>query len=335
MKPRALERLPATLLLLLLAAFLPGCNAGPPASPAGDEVNLFGTSVPSGDQLIPVTGFGLEVAGCDPRGTFLNFRLSDALAKDNAAKLAVEFDGRAAQCQHPMGDAWILSCSIPPLAIFPVLVVVKMDEAVVAQFSYDGASCPVPVYQQAGQTLAAPMIATNSATAAALAPMSSRGGSAPTRWVLWPTFTPLPTWPGQPTSTAQASTSTDPPPAQPSPTEPPPTQPQPTQPQPTQAQPTQPQPTEPPPTAPPPTSGPRPSPTHKATPTEKPAPTQKPPPTQRPTPTPKPPDPTEPPPQPTDPPTEPPTQPAAASMPVFNAAGLGLAGALPRLTLAA
>ncbi len=332
MKSRALERLPATLLLLLLAAFLSGCNAAPPASAAGDEVNIFATSAPSGGQAIPVTGFGLEVAGCDPRGTFLNFRFSGALAQDSAAKLAVEFDGRPAQCQHPMGDASILSCSIPPLSMFPVLVVVKSNEAVVAQFSYDGASCPVPVYQQAGQTLPVPMIATNSATAAVLATMSSRGGSAPTTWVLLPTFTPLPTLPGQPTSTTPASTLTVPP-AQPSPTEPPtseppPTQPQPTEPPPTQPQPTQPPSTEPPPTAPPPTSGPKPSPTQKPPPTEKPSPTQKPPPTQRPTPTPKPP-------QPTEPPTEPPTQPAAASMPRFEAAGLHLAGSPQLITLAA
>ncbi len=330
MNSRALERWPATLLLLLLAAFLSGCGAGSPASTAGDEVNMFATSASSGGQAIPVTGFGLEVAGCDPRGTFLNFRLSEALAQDTAAKLAVEFDGRPAQCQHPLGDESILSCTIPPLSMFPVLVVVKMNEAVVAQFSYDGASCPVPVYVPAGQTAPVPLIATNSATAAALATVSSRGGSASTPWVLWPTFTPLPTWPGQPTPTTPASTSTEPSPVLPSPTEPPPTQPQPTEPQPTQPPsteppPTQPPSTEPPPTAPPPTSGPRPSPTPKPPPTQKPTPTQKPPPTPKPTNTPRPPHPTE-------PPTEPPTQPSGS---IFNAAWLRPAESPWRLILAA
>ncbi len=308
MKPRAADTLPVTLLLLLLAAFVSGCTAGPPASAAGNEGDSFSSSGSNVEHGIPVTGFGLEVAGCDPRGTFLNFRLSDSLVQDTAAKIAVEFDGRPARCQHPLGDASLLSCTIPPLAMFPVIVVVKMDEAVIAQFSYDGASCPVPIYGQAAQE-GVPLAPTSSATAAALATLASRGGLPPTAGILSQTLTPLPAWTGQPTPTTQPAASTEPPATQPPATQPPPTQPPATQPPPTQPPPTQPPPTQPPATEPPPTSGPqpttgpRPSPTQKPPPTPRPSPTQKPPPTPKPTHTSAPP--------PTQPPaTEPPPTPS-------------------------
>ncbi len=291
MKPRAAERPPATLLLLLLAALLSGCQASPVVPAGANEGNPSTTSETTLGQAIPVTGFGLEVVSCDPRGTYINFRLSDLLSGDTSARLQVQFNGRAGQCSHPLGDPAILSCSIPALSMFPLLVEVRLDDLLISQFSYDGSLCPLGVHEEAAESAYPPAVLTASATAAGLSATSSGGG---------PTGSSLT---AMPTSTAQPP-SVQPPPPQPSATEPPPpTQPQPTQPPSTEPPPTQPPPTEPPATQPPPA-------TQKPTPTHKPSPTPKPPPTPKPSPTPRPPHPTEPPP--TEPPPTQPPQPTEA-----------------------
>jgi len=287
MKPRAGRILPATLLLLALAALASGCNASPSVSAAGQEGVPFTTFPPTLGVGIPVTGFGLEIAGCDPRGSFINFRLSDPVSGNTATQLQVEFSGRSALCNNPLGDASVLSCSIPSLTVFPTLVVIRMDDVVITEFTYDGTACAVDLPALGAQTVYPSSIPTTTATDSGLPATFSVERLPTTMPTLWLTLTALPTWTGQPT-----------------PTEPPPTEPPVTEPPATEPAPTDPPATEPPPTDPPPTPDSKPAPTHRATPTHKP------------TITPKPPHPTEP------PPTEPPPTPSGD----LNSPGPRLAG---------
>lgn len=254
MRARAGAAVPAALLLLLLASLLAGCRAGPaaPAAAAAPQVLRMVTVAPSLGPGIPVTGYALELASCDPKGTFLNLRLSDALRDDGAAQLQVELNGRPAQCHHPLGDTSILSCTIPPLTMFPVLVVVRMDDAVIWQFDYDSALCPVAGQEQGGQNGYVPVMPTPTVAALEQATRSAGGRPAGAQPGSQPTPTPLPTGTLQPPS-AQPS---EPPPTEPPPTEPPPTQ---------KSEPT-----------------PKSTPTHKPQPTPKPTHTDKPPSTEPP-----------------------------------------------------
>lgn len=262
MRARAGEAVPVALLLLLPAMLLSGCNAGraAPAAAAAPQVLRMVTVAPTLAQGIPVTGAFLELASCDPKGSFLNLRLSDPLTGNGAGQLQVELNGRPAQCHHPLGDTSILSCTIPPLTLFPVLVAVRLDDALVAQFDYDSALCPAPGQEQSGQNGYVPSIPTATGTATEQPGTPAAGKPAASSSGLHATPTPLPTWTGQPLPS-------EPPSTEPGPTEPPPTEPPP--------------PTQPPSTEPPPTQKseptPKPTPTHKPAPTPKPTHTDKPP----------------------------------------------------------
>jgi hypothetical protein len=197
-------------------------------------------------QAIPVTGFGLEVASCDPGGTFIDLRLSDGIASDVAARLHVDFNGRSVRCHNPLGDASLLSCSIPPLTVFPVLVGIRMDDTVITQFSYDRALCVVNVPGQPEATAYPPLILAITPSSTVILPTRT-----PTRH---PGHTPAATWTTEPPPTEPSAT--EPPVTEPPVTEPPVTEPPPTEPPATQPPPTQPPSTDPPATDPPATEAP-------------------------------------------------------------------------------
>jgi hypothetical protein len=216
------------LLLLALAALTSGCDAGSPIPAAAQGAVASATVAATPAEGIPVTGFALEVASCDPNGSFLNFRLSHPLPDAIAARLRVEINGRSARCTNPLGDPSILSCTIPPLTMPPALVVVKMQDVVINQFPYDNSICPVGLQVQITQTAEPPTLPPASSTAPWLPPTKSSQAGLPVNRSPIVTPTNAPSW----LPTLAPAPQTEPPATEPPPTQPPSTQPPATEPPP-------------------------------------------------------------------------------------------------------
>jgi len=308
-------------------------TAASPASPAPaitEAPIALETPIPITGGSVSTSPLTMNVASCDPVASYINFRLGDQPPAETAAKLRVELNGNWAECRIAPGNPSVLSCTIPVTTLFPVLVVVRLDDAVLTHFTYDGSLCSAAPTRGPNESAATALPTT--ATVVGLPTLSPSTPTPQRTPTTLPTSTPQPTSTQYPTATPPPTLVPPTPTKQYTPTPLPPTAtaaptstPRPTS---TLAPTSTPRPTSTPgPTPTPrPTNTPRPTPTHAPTNTPKPSPPPteppptEPPPTQPPPTEPPPtqPPPTEPPPTqppPTEPPPPPPTDPPATQPP--------------------
>jgi hypothetical protein len=124
------------------------CVGDSPATATPPALSASSTSSPVNPSMLLIAAstavptLQMDVSSCDPAARYINFRLSEPSAWEDAA-LKVELNGNPAECNMLTGSASILSCRIPAATMFPLLVVVRLDEVVISHFTYNGALCSI------------------------------------------------------------------------------------------------------------------------------------------------------------------------------------------------
>jgi hypothetical protein len=95
-----------------------------------------GTSVAAQTPLL--TG---GVTMCDLAADLINFRMVEPVLNLNNKNLEVQIADRKTSCYINDVNPSLLTCRIPGSVIFPAGVVVRLDNTVVNDFTYDGGGC--------------------------------------------------------------------------------------------------------------------------------------------------------------------------------------------------
>ena len=114
----------------------------PPVSPTAQSSPTVQASATAG--ISPTAESPLltgRVTMCDTSVNLISFRIV-GLAPDVAGKtLAVQIADIETTCAMNPTNPTLLTCTIPPLVTFPASVVVRLDGAVVNDFTFDGIGC--------------------------------------------------------------------------------------------------------------------------------------------------------------------------------------------------
>jgi hypothetical protein len=114
------------------ASATPAPTATPQASPTPEQPLLTG-----------------RTTMCDLGANLISFRMVEPVPDLTDKTLMVEIAGRESACAVNPTNPSLLTCTIPELVTFPARVVVRLDGAVVNDFTYDGTGCdelttPIP-----------------------------------------------------------------------------------------------------------------------------------------------------------------------------------------------
>jgi hypothetical protein len=78
---------------------------------------------------------------CDLAGDLINFRMVEPVPNLNGKDLQVQIADRKTSCYINDVNPSLLTCRLPGTVIFPARVVVRLDNAVADDFTYDGGGC--------------------------------------------------------------------------------------------------------------------------------------------------------------------------------------------------
>jgi hypothetical protein len=106
------------------ASATPQATATPQASPTPEQPLLTG-----------------QTTMCDLGAKLISFRMVEPVTDLTNRTLAVEIADIETSCAVNPTNLSLLTCAIPPSVIFPASVVVRLDGAVVNDFTYEGIGC--------------------------------------------------------------------------------------------------------------------------------------------------------------------------------------------------
>lgn len=90
-----------------------------------------------------------EVTMCDGSTDLISFRIVRPPPDLTGSDLSIQISDAESICSVNPTNPSLLTCTIPPTIVFPARVVVRVDEVVVNDFTFDIASCfgvtPIPV----------------------------------------------------------------------------------------------------------------------------------------------------------------------------------------------
>src|SRR5687767_14643388 len=108
-----------------------------PAVSATPEATATSQASPTPEQPL-LTG---QTTMCDLGSNLVSFRMVEPLTDLTDKALTVEIADTETNCSVNPTNPSLLTCTIPPLVIFPASVVVRLDDAVVNDFTYEGIGC--------------------------------------------------------------------------------------------------------------------------------------------------------------------------------------------------
>jgi len=108
-----------------------------PAVSATPEATATSQASPTPEQPL-LTG---QTTMCDLGSNLVSFRMVEPLTDLTDKTLTVEIADTETNCSVNPTNPSLLTCTIPPLVIFPASVVVRLDGAVVNDFTYEGIGC--------------------------------------------------------------------------------------------------------------------------------------------------------------------------------------------------
>lgn len=82
-----------------------------------------------------------DVTMCDLAVNLINFRMIEPVPDLNAKALAVQIADRETTCYVNATNPSLLTCTIPGFVTFPARVVVRLDNVVVNDFTFNGLGC--------------------------------------------------------------------------------------------------------------------------------------------------------------------------------------------------
>lgn len=82
-----------------------------------------------------------DVTMCDVAISLINFRMIEPVPDLAGKDLEVRIAGQRTTCAVNAVNTSLLTCTIPPSVTFPAQVVVRLDNAVVNDFIFDGLGC--------------------------------------------------------------------------------------------------------------------------------------------------------------------------------------------------
>lgn len=82
-----------------------------------------------------------DVTDCNLNSNYINFRLAQSSQDITGKKLGVTMNGNPSSCSINPSNPTILTCDLSAQTLFPITVEVKLDEALVNNFLYDGSDC--------------------------------------------------------------------------------------------------------------------------------------------------------------------------------------------------
>ncbi|HSL44740.1 MAG TPA: hypothetical protein VK897_14990 [Anaerolineales bacterium] len=94
--------------------------------------------VPAIDQPPLLRG---DVSMCDVASNLINFRMVESAPDLSVNELEVEIADQNTNCSVNPVNTSLLTCTIPPGVLFPARVVVRLDDAVVNDFIFNGVGC--------------------------------------------------------------------------------------------------------------------------------------------------------------------------------------------------
>ena len=94
------------------------------------------TISPTGSPLF--TG---RITMCDTGGNLISFRLVDPPPDLTGKIVTIEIAGQENSCEVNPVNPSLMTCTMPPELIFPVSVIVRLDDVVVNELTLDGIGC--------------------------------------------------------------------------------------------------------------------------------------------------------------------------------------------------
>ena len=82
-----------------------------------------------------------DVTMCDVAADLINFRMAEPVPDLTGKALDVQIAGQQSSCDINPVNTSLLTCTIPPSVTFPARIVVRLDGAVVNDFTYSGLGC--------------------------------------------------------------------------------------------------------------------------------------------------------------------------------------------------
>jgi len=97
------------------------------------------TAPPAETNLLPYLAGGVNT--CDTGLQFINFPIDPSAPALAGRNLSVSLNGNPVKCEVASNNSSVLSCTLLKGTVFPLTVSVKLDDAEVNHFTFDGAIC--------------------------------------------------------------------------------------------------------------------------------------------------------------------------------------------------
>ena len=120
------------------ALMSPTSTLFPTASPTEQDSFAPTIETPREVQQPVLTG---EVTMCDLAVDLINFRMVEPVPDLSGKDLSVEIAGQHRFCTVNQVNTSLLTCTLPAVMTFPLRVVVRLNGAVVNDFTFDGLGC--------------------------------------------------------------------------------------------------------------------------------------------------------------------------------------------------
>lgn len=109
-----------------------------PPSTEAPAVEIPTTTEPPVSVPLLLTG---EITMCDRTANLVNFRLFNDIDKNILDNMQIELGGEPVTCSVNKGNSTLLTCSLPPLMVFPTKVRGIINGTEVNSFDFDGTDC--------------------------------------------------------------------------------------------------------------------------------------------------------------------------------------------------